>query len=58
MTLDLGADKIFRGMKWKIIKKYIYTARFAFPVYKNSNEIEKDNIYRIEMLIRHGLLEL
>ena len=33
---------------------YRYTARFAFPIYTNSNEIEKYNIYRIEMLIRHA----
>ena len=33
---------------------YRYTTRFAFPIYRNNKEIEKYNIYRIEMLIKHA----
>lgn len=33
---------------------YRYTSRFALPIYSNSGELEKYNIFRIEMLVRHA----
>lgn len=33
---------------------YRFTTRFALPVYLNNGEIERFNIYRIEMLVRHA----
>ena len=33
---------------------YRYTSRFALPIYDNSGEIIRLNIFRIEMLIRHA----
>jgi len=33
---------------------YRFTSRFALPVYSGSGEVERFNIYRIEMLIRHA----
>lgn len=32
---------------------YRFTARFALPVYNNNEELERYNIFRIEMLVRH-----
>ncbi len=31
-----------------------YTSRFALPIYSNNGDLEKYNIFRIEMLIRHA----
>lgn len=31
-----------------------YTARFALPTYSNDGELEKYNIFRVEMLVRHA----
>lgn len=33
---------------------YRYTSRFALPIYTNDGELEKYNIFRIEMLVRHA----
>lgn len=33
---------------------YRYTSRFALPIYSNEGELERYNIFRIEMLIRHA----
>ena len=33
---------------------YRFTSRFALPVYNNSGELERFNVFRIEMLIRHA----
>ena len=33
---------------------YRYTSRFALPIYSNDGELERYNIFRIEMLIRHA----
>ena len=33
---------------------YRFTARFALPVYSNNGELERYNIFRIEMLVRHA----
>lgn len=33
---------------------YRFTTRFALPIYFENGEIERFNIYRIEMLIRHA----
>lgn len=33
---------------------YRYTSRFALPIYSNSGDLERYNIFRIEMLIRHA----
>ena len=33
---------------------YRFTSRFAIPVYLENNELERFNIFRIEMLIRHA----
>lgn len=33
---------------------YRYTSRFALPVYENSGELIRYNIFRIEMLVRHA----
>ena len=33
---------------------YRFTSRFALPVYSNNGELERYNIFRIEMLIRHA----
>lgn len=33
---------------------YRFTSRFALPVYSESGSIERYNIFRIEMLIRHA----
>lgn len=33
---------------------YRFTSRFALPVYSNTEELERYNIFRIEMLIRHA----
>ena len=33
---------------------YRYTSRFALPVYTNNGELERYNIFRIEMLVRHA----
>ena len=45
-----GKHKVDAKFGW-----YRFTARFALPVYySNSSEIERFNIFRIEMLIRHA----
>lgn len=31
-----------------------YAARFALPTYSNDGELEKYNIFRVEMLVRHA----
>ena len=33
---------------------YRYTSRFALPVYDDSGELSRFNIFRIEMLVRHA----
>lgn len=33
---------------------YRYTSRFALPIYTNDGELERYNIFRIEMLVRHA----
>lgn len=33
---------------------YRYTSRFALPIYANNGELQKYNIFRIEMLVRHA----
>lgn len=33
---------------------YRYTSRFALPVYSETGEVERYNIFRIEMLVRHA----
>lgn len=33
---------------------YRFTSRFALPVYSNEGALERYNIYRIEMLVRHA----
>lgn len=33
---------------------YRFTVRFALPIYSNKGELERYNIFRIEMLIRHA----
>lgn len=33
---------------------YRFTTRFALPIYLNNGEIERFNIFRIEMLVRHA----
>jgi len=33
---------------------YRFTSRFALPIYDNDGEIERYNVFRIEMLIRHA----
>lgn len=33
---------------------YRYTSRFALPIYNEEDKVEKYNIFRIEMLIRHA----
>ena len=33
---------------------YRFTSRFALPVYDENNLLERYNIFRIEMLIRHA----
>lgn len=33
---------------------YRFTSRFALPVYSTEGELSRYNIYRIEMLVRHG----
>lgn len=33
---------------------YRYTSRFALPIYSNGGELDRYNIFRIEMLIRHA----
>ena len=47
----------FYGKKSKCSRRfgwYRYTSRFALPIYDNSGEIIRLNIFRIEMLIRHA----
>ena len=33
---------------------YRYDTRFAVPVYGNSGELERYNIYAVRMLVRHA----
>lgn len=33
---------------------YRYTARFALPVYGETEEVERYNVFRVEVLIRHA----
>ena len=33
---------------------YRFTSRFALPIYLDNGEIERINIFRIEMLVRHA----
>lgn len=33
---------------------YRYTSRFALPIYANNGDLERYNIFRIEMLVRHA----
>ena len=33
---------------------YRYDSRFALPVYDENNQIERYNVFRVEMLIRHA----
>lgn len=33
---------------------YRFTSRFAMPIYSDHEELLRYNLYRIEMLIRHG----
>ena len=33
---------------------YRYTSRFALPIYSDDGELERYNIFRIEMLVRHA----
>ena len=33
---------------------YRFTSRFAMPIYSDNEELLRYNLYRIEMLVRHG----
>ena len=33
---------------------YRYDSRFALPVYGSDGEVERYNVFRVEMLIRHA----
>ena len=44
-----GKHKVDAKFGW-----YRFTSRFALPVYSGLGEVERFNIYRIEMLIRHA----
>ena len=33
---------------------YRYTARFALPVYGETEDVERYNVFRVEVLIRHA----
>ena len=57
--------KIAKNKRWQEIFKnkhgmdakygwYRFTSRFALPIYLDNGEIERINIFRIEMLVRHA----
>ena len=33
---------------------YRYTSRFALPIYKESGEVEKYNVFKVIMVVRHA----
>lgn len=41
----------YKGAK---CKWYSYVTRFALPVYKGNNDIERYNVFRAIMLVRHA----
>lgn len=60
MLLEYATNKRWNEnmkMKHSIDAKYgwyRYTSRFALPIYENSGEISRYNVFRIEMLVRHA----
>ena len=44
-----GKHKVDAKFGW-----YRFTTRFALTVYNNSGELDRFNVFRIEMLIRHA----
>ena len=58
--IEIATEKLYEENKKEKHSKdakygwYRFTSRFALPIYLDNGEIERINIFRIEMLVRHA----